>query len=111
MKFIKNLLCFAVFAILVYSTIRLSMPYYRHYSLKNDLKNVIQFSLKQEEMDELIGKYITESGVPIKEEDKKIIYNGGKVTSLSLRWVERVDLFGLYQKDIEFEIELPEKKD
>jgi len=110
MKFIKNLLCLAIFALLVYCAIKLAMPYYKHYSLKNDLKGVIQFSLKQEEMDALIGKYITESGVPIKEEDKKIVYEGGRVSSLSLRWVERVDLFGLYQKEIEFKIELPEKE-
>lgn len=110
MKLIKNLLCLGVFGLAVYSLIIIAMPYYRHYALKNDLKEVINFRLKHDEMTELIHKYVEESGAPIEKNAVVITFSdGNSVASLSIKWQDTINLFGLYQKVIDFSIELPEK--
>lgn len=104
--FFKFILSMAVLAFLIYAGIQFGMPYYRYSSFKTDAKELATISLGD------LGK--TKAGIlekaqelklPLTEKDVEVIQSG-KLVRVKAAWSETVDLLGVYQKTINFTLDV-----
>ncbi|MDP2168634.1 MAG: hypothetical protein Q8J64_09930 [Thermodesulfovibrionales bacterium] len=105
-KTIKSLLWLALFALLVYSAAMFSMPYYRHYALEADLKDIITYHFDPPELKALILEQVEKSDAPINPSDVAIVFGEKGSVVLKITWSETVNILDLYSRKIDFKIEL-----
>jgi len=106
--FIKPLLIIALLVALVYAGFQFAMPYYKYSALKADVKEMARISLGREDrLKTMIFRRIDELKLPIPN-DSVFVQRRGETMHVSISWTVRVDLMGLYQKDIDFNIDVDE---
>jgi len=84
------------------------MPYYRYSVFKADAKEITRISLGDlQKTKTLLFDRAQELKLPI-EEDAISVTVKDKSVYVSTSWSETVDLFGIYQKDLNFAVNIEE---
>lgn len=106
--FIKALLSLTVLVFIAYSGFQFGIPYYRYSAFKSEVKEITRIGIGD------VGKIkrdIYESAqtlkVPIEENDI-IVTKKAATVRVQIEWSVNVDIFGLYQKKLDFTIDIEE---
>jgi len=106
--FIKFTLIVILLALCTYVGIQFGMPYYRYSVFKSDAKEITRISLGDvQKTKTLLSDRAQELKLPI-EEDNISVTVKDKSMHVSTSWSETVDLFGVYQKDLNFSVDIEE---
>ncbi len=106
--YVKFIFITAILALLVYTGFKFGMPYYKYSAFKSEVKEIARISTGDAEKtkDQIFLK-AEEMKVPIEREDIAVIMTK-KTVKVNTSWSETVDLLGLYQKDLDFDIDIEE---
>lgn len=106
--FIKFIFVMAVLVFLVYAGIQFGIPYYRYTAFKSDAKEIARISLGQvERAKTMLNEKAQELKIPIEEKDIFVAKTGNMVR-VKTSWSETVDILGLYQKRLDFKVNIEE---
>lgn len=102
---IKVILSIAVMVSLVFVMFSFGRPYFDHKAFKSDVNETLKQRItKQEVLRKKIFKHVENRGLPVKQEEIFITGDKGEFI-VRVSWRVTVDLYGLYQKDLYFEVE------
>ena len=106
--YIKFVFTVLVIGLLVYTGIQFGIPYYKHSAFKTDAKDITRMGLGHvDKTRQNLFESAKELKIPIEEEDISVV-NMGKTVRVKTSWSETVDLLGLYQKQLDFTIDIEE---
>ncbi len=106
--FIKFVFIVAVLAFLVYAGIQFGMPYYRYTAFKSDTKEIARISIGDIERTKImLNERAQELKIPIEEKDI-LVTRTEKTVKVKTSWSETVDILGLYQKRLDFTVNIEE---
>lgn len=106
--FIKFLFVMAVLAFLVYVGIKFGMPYYRYSALKSEAKEIARISLGDiDKTRTQIFEKAQDLKIPI-EEKAIMVTKTEKTVRVKTSWSERVDILGIYERNLKFVINIEE---
>ncbi|MBM4140280.1 MAG: hypothetical protein FJ242_02130 [Nitrospira sp.] len=92
----------------VYAGFQFGMPYYRYTAFKSDVKEIAKVSIEGEEKTKgQIFQRAQELKIPIEEKDL-VVTRTDKILQIKASWSETVDLFGIYQKTLNFTVNTQE---
>ena len=105
--FIKTLLGLALLAGLIFLGMAFATPYYRYYQLGSHTRDFLKTDIGEVNV---IRKHVIEDaaeiGVPLKDKDILVSVDQlKKIVRVRATWTDTVDLFGYYQKSINFVME------
>ncbi len=104
----KAIFWLVILALLVYSGFQFGMPYYRYTALKTDAKEIARISLGEVEKTRAqIFLRAQELNVPI-EEKEIVVTRTDTLVRVKVSWSESVNLFGIYQKTLNFTVNIQE---
>ena len=106
--YVKFFLVTAILALCVYAGFEFGMPYYRYSAFKSEVKEIARISLGDAEKtkDQIFLK-AEEMKIPIEREDISVVVTK-KTVKVNTSWSETVDLLGIYQKKLDFDIDIEE---
>ncbi len=106
--FIKPVLTILVVIVFVYAGYQFAVPYYKHSSLKSEAKELARISLGKEDAlrDKILNK-AEELDLPISR-NQIFVMRTGNTMRVQVSWTDKVDIMGLYQKEIDFKIDINE---
>jgi hypothetical protein len=106
--YIKFVLIVIILALCAYLGIQFGMPYYRYSVFKSDAKEITRISLGDvPKTKALLYERAQELKLPIEENNISVTVKN-KSVFVSTSWSETVDLFGIYQKDLNFAVDIEE---
>lgn len=106
--FIKPLLTIIVLVIAGYVGLEFGIPYYRYTSFKNEAKEVARLELGNiEKTRAQIYNAAQELKIPIEEKDI-ILTKKTNTVRVQTSWSTTVDIFGVYQKTLDFSVDVEE---
>jgi hypothetical protein len=106
--YIKFVLVVIILALCAYLGIKFGAPYYRYSVFKSDAKEITRISLGDvQKTKALLFERAQELKLPIEEDTISVTVNN-KTVYVSTSWTETVDLFGIYQKDLNFAVDIEE---
>jgi hypothetical protein len=106
--FIKLVFITAILVFLIYSGIQFGMPYYRYSAFKADAKELARISLGNVDRTRTqIFERAQELNIPIGEQDITVTRTE-KTVRIQTSWSETVDLLGVYQKTLDFDLRIEE---
>ncbi|MEW6571265.1 MAG: hypothetical protein AB1390_08860 [Nitrospirota bacterium] len=106
--FIKFIFVMALLVFLVYLGIKFGMPYYRYSAFKSDVKEIARISLGDTGRTRTqIFERAKELHLPLEEEDIKVTRTE-KTVHVKAFWAETVDVLGVYQKKLNFSVDIEE---
>lgn len=106
--FIRSVIVMALLAFCVYAGIKFGMPYYRYSAFKSDVREFARISVGDTEKTRAqIFERAKELGLPLEENDIKVTKTE-KLVRVKTAWSETVDLLGIYQKILNFDIDIEE---
>lgn len=101
--FVTALIVFAM-----YAGLQFGMPFYRYSTLKTDATELARISVGDlEKTKAQIAERAEELKLPITEKDIEVVREG-KLVRVMASWSETVDILGLYQKKIVFNLDIKE---
>ena len=105
--FIKTLLGLGLLIGLIFIGVTLAKPYYRYYQFGSHTRDFLKTDIGEVN---LIRKHMLEDaaelGVPLNDRDLAVsVDTFKKQVRVRATWTDTVDLFGQYQKDIDFILE------
>ena len=102
--YIKFFVIVALIVLLVYVGIIFGMPYYKYSAFKSDIKEMVRVSLGDvnKAKTEVLQR-AQELKIPIGEKDVEV-KKQGNIVVVTTSWSETVDVLGLYQKTLDFDI-------
>ena len=105
--FIKTLLGLGLLIGLIFIGVTLAKPYYRYYQFGSHTRDFLKTDIGEVN---LIRKHMLEDaaelGVPLNDRDLTVsVDTFKKQVRVRATWTDTVDLFGQYQKDIDFILE------
>jgi hypothetical protein len=105
--FIKTLLGLALLAGLIFLGMAFATPYYRYYQLGSHTRDFLKTDIGEVN---LIRKHVIEDaaeiGVPLDDKNISVsVDSARKSVRVKATWTDTVDLFGYYQKSIDFVME------
>ena len=104
----KSLLILAVLALCVYAGLQFGTPYYRYSVFKSDAKEIARVGLGDVKRTKtMLFDRVKELKLPIEEDDISVVVTDKRVL-VKTSWSETVDLFGIYQKELNFSIDIEE---
>ena len=105
---IRWLICILVLALIIYAGVNLGMPYYRYYSLRDDMKNLSEIrpsAASDGEILDMAMAKVTTLNIPIGRDDIVIEHSDGKRV-LKTHWTETVSIFvGRLKREYNFSID------
>jgi hypothetical protein len=86
--------------------IQFGMPYYKYSAFKSDIKEMVRVSVGdiRKTKTEVLER-AKELKIPVGEEEVDV-QKKGNVIAVTTSWTETVDLLGVYQKTLDFEINI-----
>ncbi len=106
--FIKPLLIVAVLAFAAYAGLQFAMPQYRYSAFKSDVVDITRVGLgNAQKVKEEIYESAQTYKIPIEEEDI-VITKKTNTMRVQTSWTITVDILGLYQKTLNFTIDVEE---
>ena len=106
--FVKVVLILVLLVFCVYVGLQFGAPYYRYSAFKSDAKEFARIGLGDVARTKtMLFERAKELNLPIEEED--ILVNvTDKMVHVSTAWSETVELFGVYQKELHFTVDIEE---
>ena len=106
--FFKFAFITALIAFAMYAGIQFGMPQYRYSTLKTDATEFARISVGNlEKTRAQIAERAEELKIPITEKDIEVVSEGNLIR-IRASWSETVDILGLYQKKIVFNLDIRE---
>jgi len=106
--FIKVAFILAVLALCIYAGFQLGTPYYRYSVFKSDAKEITRVGLGDVKRTKtMLFEKAQELKLPLEENDLSVVITNTRV-HVKTSWSETVDLFGIYQKELNFSIDIEE---
>lgn len=106
--YVKPILTIAFIVILCIVAIKFIVPYYEYFSIKSEAVQVARLHLsKPERFQNMIYAKIEKMGLPI-EKKSVIVIKGQQNVTIKTSWSKTVDIFGIYQKELKFELNVQE---
>ena len=104
----KAIFWLVILALLIYSGFQFGIPYYRYTAFKTDAKEIARISLGEVEKTRAqIFLRAQELNIPI-EEKEIVVTSTNKLVRVKVSWSESVNLFGIYQKTLNFTVNIQE---
>ena len=105
--FIKALFGLALLVALIFTGVTFARPYYRYYQLSSHTGDFLKTDVGNLDV---IRKHVlddaAELGVPLTDENLSVTIDKAKKTvTVKGTWTDSVDLFGYYQKNVDFVME------
>ena len=101
----KFILVVGLLALGVYVGVKFGMPYYRYSAFKSDVVELARISLGDVAKTKTqVFERAQELRLPIEESDI-IVTRTAKRVRVRADWSENVDLFGLYEKTLDFSVD------
>ncbi len=102
--YIKFILITAFIVFLVYLGVKFGMPYYKYSAFKSDIKEMVRVSLGDVNKTKTeVLQRAQELKIPIGEKDV-VIEKKENIIIVTTSWSETVDVLGVYQKTLDFDI-------
>jgi hypothetical protein len=106
---VKGVIYLLIFVFMVFLVVKFTTPFYHYYffsmQAEGDLKiQSTRLNVVTAKVMESVKKY----NVPVTENDLKITVDG-KHRTLKASWTEEVDIFGYYQKEFPFDVDIAVK--
>ena len=107
--FIKPVLIIVILIFTVYAGIEYGMPYYRYSMFKSDAEQLARVSLGRVDKlrDSLMGR-AGELKVPLSSDNLYVERGPNNTMRVSAMWYDDVDILGIYQKTLQFNIDIDE---
>lgn len=106
--FIKPILCLILLAALIYVGIQFGIPYYRYSAFKDEVKELTRVGLGNlEKVKTDVYEAAKTLKIPVEKDDIEVTRKGENMR-VQTSWIVKVDLLGLYQKEINFNIDIEE---
>lgn len=105
--FIKPILCLLVLVTLVYGGIQFGTPYYRYSAFKDEVKELARIGSDPAKIKADVYEAAKSLKIPIEKEEIEVTKRGEQIT-VQTSWSVDVDLLGLYQRRINFNINIEE---
>jgi hypothetical protein len=106
--FIKVAFILAVLALCIYAGFQLGTPYYRYSVFKSDAKEIARVGLGDVKRTQtMLFDRAKELRLPLEEDDLSVVVTDKRVL-VKTSWSETVDFFGIYQKELNFSIDIEE---
>ena len=106
--YIKFVLVVIILALCSYLGIKFGTPYYRYSVFNADAKEITRISLGDvKKTQALLYERAQELKLPIEEDDISVTVDK-KTVYVSTSWAETVDIFGIYQKELNFAVDIEE---
>lgn len=107
--FIKPILWIGILALLIYSGVQFGMPYYRHAAFKNEVVDITRVGLGNvDRIKAQVFESAQSHNLPLKEKSISVKLVGDNSVRVTASWNEQVDLFGVYQHTLYFDIDVKE---
>ena len=104
---IKWIVILAIIIIALFLAITFGRPFYKYNTLRSHTKDLLLSQVnKLPEIRQAVLADAEQIGVPLNAEDLQVTETKGEyhVIKVDAQWTERVDLFGYYQKDFDFDM-------
>ncbi|MEW6583984.1 MAG: hypothetical protein AB1442_00060 [Nitrospirota bacterium] len=106
--FVKLIFVILLLVFMAYLGYSFGMPYYRYSAFKSDVREMARISLGNEERTRAqILEKAEEYRIPITEDTLNVTVTS-KSVRVSTAWSETVDVLGLYQKTLRFNVDIEE---
>jgi len=106
--FIKPILCLLILAGLIYSGIQFGIPYYRYSAFKDEAKELARVGLgNPEKVKTDVYEAAKTLKIPLDREDILVTKRDERIR-VQASWSVTVDLLGLYQREINFNVDVEE---
>jgi hypothetical protein len=106
--FIKFIFITAVLAFLIYAGVQFGMPFYRYEAFKSDVKEMARITLGDVNRTKTdILERAKELNIPL-DKDDLVVSRSGNTVLVKAAWSETVDMFGFYQKKLDFTVDVEE---
>ena len=106
--YIKLIFVTALIVFLGYLGVKFGVPYYKYSAFKSDVKELARISLGDTNKTRMeIFQRAQELKLPIEEKDIEI-HKKEHTVRVKTSWSETVDVFGAYQKTLDFDIDVEE---
>jgi hypothetical protein len=106
--YIKLIFVTALIVFLGYLGVKFGTPYYNYSAFKSEAKEIARISLGDiEKTRAQIFEKAVELKLPIEEKDITVTQTG-KMVRVKTSWSETVDILGVYQKTLGFDIDIVE---
>lgn len=106
--FIKPILCLLILAFLIYVGFQFGIPYYRYSAFKDEVKELARVGLgNTEKIKTDVYEAAKSLKIPVEKEDIAVTKRG-ELVRVQTSWSVTVDLLGLYQREINFRIDVEE---
>jgi len=104
--FIKVAFILAILALCIYVGIQLGKPYYRYSVFKSDGTEIARVGLGDVKRTQtMLFDKAKELKLPLEEDDILVVVTDKRVL-VKTSWSETVDFFGIYQKELNFSIDI-----
>jgi hypothetical protein len=84
---------------------KFAIPYYKKSALENECKEVARLGLAKTMVMETLMAKVESLDLPLEKDDFNVVV-GEKKTGIQVSWTETIDIFGLYTKEVEFNIDV-----
>ncbi len=106
--FVKPLLIILILVLAAYAGIEFAMPQYRYSAFKSDVKEIARVGLGNvQKVKTEVYEAAQEYKIPI-EEDDIVVTKKTNTIRVQTSWSTTVDIFGLYQKKLDFTVDVEE---
>lgn len=106
--YVKVVFTLLVIGFLAYAGVQFGIPYYKYSAFKTEAKDITRMGLGHvDRIRHILFESAKERKIPIEEEDISVV-NMGKTVRVQTSWSETVDLLGLYQKKLNFTVDIEE---
>jgi hypothetical protein len=106
--FIKVAFILAVLVLCIYAGFQFGTPYYRYSVFKSDAKEIARVGLGDVKRTQtMLFDRAKELRLPLEEDDLSVVVTDKRVL-VKTSWSETVNLFGIYQKELRFSIDIEE---
>ncbi|MCI4626793.1 MAG: hypothetical protein L3V56_12660 [Candidatus Magnetoovum sp. WYHC-5] len=104
---VKQLIYIVITIVMVYVGYKFAMPYYRYESLKSECSEIARLALNRQKTLEEVYLKASELNIPIDREEIDVAYDKkSEMVTIRTSWIETVNLLGLYETDLEFNIDI-----
>lgn len=104
--FIKAFISLVILGVMVFAGISFGTPIYRYFFLSARTSDILKSEVGNVQyVREKVMEQVRELKVPIEDEDLVVTYDAAyKRMQVTAKWSETVDLFGLYQHKMNFDM-------
>ncbi len=106
---VKGVIYLLIFVFMVFLAVKFATPFYHYYFFKMQSEGDLKINVNYvKPIKEKVMETAKEFNVPVSEENLRITVDGADRT-LNASWTEEVDIFGYYQREFHFVLDIAVK--